>query len=191
LRPGSELGGKTFRPVAVGLAEIGCDQRQDDRTENEDGDETCAPAEGIIEDAAECRTDHGYERHAHGNVADHRGGLLHWHHVANDRTREHETGNDGGLEQAAEHQDVEVVRDKADECGQYQDDKARDHCRAASQAVGKRTYHHLHNGGHGDIGGDHHLDCCIIDAKMGRPYPAAKAGRYSSSAPKDPRSARG
>ncbi len=151
LRPGLELGCETCRLLPVGFAHVEKDEQQNRHRRQADKGEACLPAGEIIEKAANGGPDHRHHRHAHGDVADHRGRLLGRHHVTNDGSRQNEARGDSRLQNAANHEDGDVRGECADQRGDNHQHDADEHNWSATEEIGKRSDHELKHGSGGEI----------------------------------------
>lgn len=152
----------------VGFTEIEpCEHQNADAEQREEG-EARLPAGNVVKQAANRRPHHRHHGHAHGYVADHRGRLFHRHHVAHDGARQHESGNDGRLRDAADHEDGDVGREHADERCDDHDGDAGQHDRAASEEIGKRADDELQAGGGGKITRNGKLHHRVVGLEINR-----------------------
>ena len=149
-----------------GFAEVGPCQPQGDAADHEERPEPGLPAEDRGKPAADRRAHHRGHGHAHGDIADHRGGLGLGDHVAHHGARQDERRDDRRLEHAEDEEHGRTGGEDAAQRGQEEDRHPRQQHRPAPDPVGDGTDEKLQHRVDAEIEGDGKLHDPVLCAEI-------------------------
>ena len=167
-RIGADLRQHAAGAGMVGLAKVEKQHREGKEAEEHGQHEGRLPAEMLVEKAANQRSEHRRQRHAHRHVADLARGLVGGHHVAHDRAGEHHAGCRECLQHAAQKQNLDGWCEDRRQRAENEDREAGQHHRPPPEPVGCRPDAKLQHRGRRQVERHHELHNAVVGVEMAR-----------------------